>query len=121
MAADGASVHSVISGITGFLGPVDATLVGILFALGAALAVSLMALAIRKGTDAGDPIGALVIVILTNIVLFVPVTAIVYHPQYHLTVQSIAAFAAAGIVGTLLGRVFTYTSVSRIGRVEPSP
>lgn len=111
----------MISGITGFLGAIDATLVGILFALGAALAVSLMALAIRKGTDAGNPTGALVIVIFTNIVLFVPMTAIIYYPQYHLTVRSVAAFAAAGVVGTLLGRMFTYTSVSRIGasRTEP--
>lgn len=107
--------------IPGFVGASSGTLLGVLFALGAALAVSFMALAIRKGTDAGDPTGALVIVIATNIVLFVPATVIVHHPQYHLVLEAIAAFAAAGIVGTLLGRLFTYTSVSRIGasRTEP--
>ena len=75
-------------GIPGFVGTGSGTLLGVLFALGAASAVSLMALAIRKGTDAGDPTGALVIVIATNIVLFVPTTVIVHHPQYHLVFES---------------------------------
>lgn len=97
-------------------------LLGILLATGAALAISVMALTIRKETDEGNAIDALFVVILTNIVLFVPAAAYLYYPDYRLTPRSIAAFAAAGLVGTLLGRAFTYTSVERIGasRTEPS-
>ena len=111
----------MIPGTLGPLSAADSTILGILFALGAALAVSLVALTIRKGTDVGDPAGALVVVIFTNVVLFVPTTLVAYYPRYHLTPEAVVACAAAGLVGTLLGRLLTYVSVSRIGasRTEP--
>lgn len=97
------------------------TVLGVIFAIGAAFAVSCMALTIRMGTNDGKVTDTLFVVILTNITVFIPVAAILYYPRYHLTVEAVTAFAAAGLAGTLLGRAFTYTSVERIGasRTEP--
>ena len=97
------------------------TILGVVFALGAAFAVSFMALTIRMGTNDGKVTDTLFVVILTNIVVFVPLAGVLYYPHYHLTLNAVVAFAAAGLAGTLLGRAFTYTSVERIGasRTEP--
>ncbi len=96
-------------------------LVAILITLGAALALASQSLFLRIGTRDGQPSDAVFIVILVNLVLLLPPVAVFYYPTYGLTRLSVGAFIAAGIFGTVLGRLLKYTSIKRIGasRTEP--
>lgn len=94
---------------------------GVGLAAVATLSVALTSLGIRLGTDDGDTVDALVVVLAVNVLLLAPV-AVVYAPaEPPLTLPAVLAFAAAGVTGTLLGRMFYFTSISRIGssRTEP--
>lgn len=97
------------------------TVLGILLAIGAALCLGLTAVSVRIGTSRGGSDDALVVVLAVNVLLLVPTTAIRYYPDYSLTGVSIAAFAGAGLVGTMLGRAFFFKGIERIGasRAEP--
>lgn len=94
---------------------------GVALALLAALALAGQAVFIRLGTERGTSGDALVVVLATNVVAFVPLAAAAAYPDYGLTPRAVAAFVAAGIVGTLLGRAFFYAGIERIGasRAEP--
>ncbi|WP_276259578.1 DMT family transporter [Haloglomus litoreum] len=96
---------------------------GLAFAVGATLFSSLVALAIRAGTDT-DTAGsqnALLVVLLTNVVLILPVAVVSSYPDFGLTPTSVGAFAMAGVVGTLLGRSLSYASIERIGASRTAP
>jgi drug/metabolite transporter (DMT)-like permease len=96
---------------------------GALLGVVAALALSVAAISIRRGssTDGGSSFDALLVVLLINIVLLTPIALIVYYPDYNLTFRSILAFSAAGLVGTGAGRIFYYKSIELVGasRAEP--
>lgn len=99
----------------------SAPLLGIGLAALAALSIATTSLGIRLGTDDGTTVEALVVVLACNVLLLAPI-AVVYAPaEAPLTLRSALAFAAAGVTGTLLGRMFYFTSISRIGssRTEP--
>ncbi|WP_168215990.1 EamA family transporter [Halorussus marinus] len=96
-------------------------ILGVLLAVGAAIAVAVQSVSVRVGTDDGRATDALVVVLATNILLVVPAAAVVHYPTYSLTLRAIAAFVAAGAVGTLLGRIFYYTSIERIGASRSEP
>ena len=90
----------------------------------AALAAALLAVqnvAIRIGTDRGDVGDAVIVVMGTNLVLVAPLAAVRYYPTYGLTREAATAFAAAGIVGLLLGRVCTYAGIEAIGASRTTP
>lgn len=99
----------------------DAVLLGVAFAALAAVAISCSSLALRVGTTGGGAMDALIVVQLVNVVLFLPAAALLHAGDYRLTLTAVAAFGVAGLVGTVLGRAFTYTSIERIGasRTEP--
>lgn len=87
----------------------------------ASFSLAIQNILIRKGTDTGRAYDAVFVVMLTNIVILVPIIAIVYYPNYGLTWQSVISFTAAGLLGTMVGRAFKYVSIGRIGasRTEP--
>lgn len=107
--------------------PVFTELLGSLSVLGiglaalAALSIALTSLGIRLGTDDGSTIEALVVVLACNVLLLAPIAAVYAPAEAPLTLRSALAFGAAGVTGTLLGRLFYFTSISRIGssRTEP--
>lgn len=60
-------------------------------------------------------------IMTVNLVVLTPLIAVVYYPAYGVTTDSLAAFVAAGVFGTLLGRICGYTSIDRIGASRASP
>ena len=96
-------------------------LVGVLLSLGAAFAGASQNLFIRIGTDEGNAYDAVLVVMLLNVVLLLPPVLVIYYPDYGLTRQSWISFIAAGVLGTLLGRMCTYSSIDRIGASRTAP
>lgn len=109
----------------GQLGPVtiDEALFGLLLALAAMVAISIMSLTIRVGTadDEHGALNVLFVVLLTNVFVLVPGALLLHTGDLGITVDALWAFALAGITGTMVARVFAYTSIKRIGssRTEP--
>lgn len=99
----------------------QAVLVGVVLAAVAALAVAVQSVSVRVGTDEGRATDALVVVLFTNVAIIVPAALVLHYPDYSITRDSVLAFVAAGIVGTLLGRIFYYTSIQRIGASRSEP
>lgn len=95
--------------------------VGVGLSVLAALCLAVQALAIRAGTTSRDIVGLLAVVFGVNIVVLLPVAAVVTGPAHGLTVIALGAFAAAGVLGSLLGRVCYFVGIARLGasRAEP--
>ncbi|WP_331234093.1 EamA family transporter [Natronorarus salvus] len=93
---------------------------GVGLALLAACCLAGQALTIRLATRHGRANDALLVVIAVNVVVLFPL-AFLLDPNPTVTPRSIAAFAGAGIVGTMLGRAFFYEGIKRVGasRAEP--
>ncbi|MFC6766113.1 EamA family transporter [Natrinema soli] len=90
-------------------------LVGAVLGIGGALMIAVTSLLVRIGTNEGGANDALVVVLICNVVILAPVSLVLYYPTYGLTPTSVVAFAFAGVVGTMLGRVFYFVSIERIG------
>lgn len=88
---------------------------GLLAAAVAAVALAAQALLIRVGTDGGRASDAVVVGLLVNVVVLLPVTAAVHYPAVGLTLRSVGAFVAAGLVGSLAGRAFYFEGIGRAG------
>lgn len=95
--------------------------VAILFSLGAAVAAASNQLFVRIGTEEGEAYDAVFVVMVVNLVVLVPLVLLFYYPEYGLTRRSWLSFMAAGVLGTLLGRLFLYSSIDRIGASRTSP
>lgn len=96
-------------------------LLGVALAFGAALSAAAHHVLVRVATDTGRTYDAVLFVMVTNVVFLVPVVGVLYYPTYRLTPVAWGSFIAAGLVGTLLGRMFLYTSIERIGASRTSP
>lgn len=94
---------------------------GVALALCAALFIGIQAVCVRAGTTDGSAHEALLVGLLVNTGTFLPLALVASYPRYVLSPASVAAFAAAGIVGTLLGRAFEYVSIERIGASRSEP
>ncbi|MCY4730010.1 EamA family transporter [Natronomonas gomsonensis] len=90
-------------------------------AVAAALFLAIQVGCIRIGTDSGRSNDALIVVLLVNITVLVPVALVVGYPDYSLSRNSLLAFAAAGLVGTMMGRAFEYAGIERIGASRSEP
>lgn len=90
-------------------------------ALLAALMLSITAVCIRVGSQDGGAKQAVLVVLLINTIVLLPLSILIYHGQYGLNWTSLPAFIGAGIIGTLLGRLFYYSGIERVGasRAEP--
>jgi drug/metabolite transporter (DMT)-like permease len=95
--------------------------VGIGLAAIAAVSVACTSLGVRVGMDRGRTMDALVVVLLCNLLILLPATAVLYYPEYGVTLRSALAFVAAGLTGTLLGRLCYFNGISLLGssRTEP--
>ena len=94
---------------------------GVLLALLGATALAVQSLAIRYGTVASDTTDAMVVVFTINLVVLLPAAFLLGDPLAELTPSAVAAFTAAGLVGTLAGRAVHFEGIRRIGssRAEP--
>ena len=93
----------------------------ILFAILAALFVSTTSIAVRLGTERSKSSDILAVVIVVNLVVFIPLAFAIHYPNHGLTFRSMGAFIVAGIVGTVLARSLFYEGIRYIGasRAEP--
>lgn len=96
-------------------------LIGSALAVAAALFLAIQVVCVRIGTDSGRSNDALIVVLLVNIVILVPVAIVVGYPDYIVPPDAILSFAAAGLVGTMLGRAFEYAGIERIGASRSEP
>lgn len=88
---------------------------GVIFALLAALLAGISHILIRVGTQHdGKSAEVLVIVLMMNLIVFVPM-AIIDLPAYEFSWRTFLAFAGSGLAGTILGRSFSYEGIKRIG------
>lgn len=94
---------------------------GVVLSIGGAFALACSYLCIRVGTNRGMAATAVLTIMAVNLVVLTPLVAVFYYPTYEVTLDSLAAFATAGVFGTLLGRVCGYTSIDRIGASRASP
>lgn len=95
--------------------------VGATLALIAAVAIAAQVIFVRVGTEQGDPIDVLTVVLTISTAIVVAIAAVLYYPSYRLTTESTLAFVGAGITGTFLGMIAYYASIQRLGasRTEP--
>lgn len=97
-------------------------LFGALLALTAALCLGAQALLVRLGTVDGRSFDVLAGVLVVNVAILVPLAAVTASgPALGLTVTAFLAFVAAGIVGTLLGRIFYFAAIGAIGATRTEP
>lgn len=96
-------------------------LLGVGLAVLAAVALAAQSLAVRVGTDSYRVTDALLVVFAVNLALLLPAAALAWTPGQAIHGASIAAFVAAGILGSLLGRVCYFVGIERLGasRTEP--
>lgn len=94
---------------------------GVALAAFAALSIAGQAMFIRLGTANGRSNDALAVVVVVNLLLLLPAAALLAYPDYGLTTRAVLAFAAAGLLGTLVGRGLLYAGIKRVGasRAEP--
>jgi len=96
-------------------------LLAVLLAVAATFSTAVGSLFVRLGTDEGRASDGVLVVIGVNVLVLLPVVAVVYYPNYGLTPVSLVSFAAAGVLGTMLGRAFKYTAIERIGASRAAP
>lgn len=96
-------------------------LLAIGLAIGAAISSAASNLSVRKGTDGGKIEDAILVVAVVNVAVLLPVVAVRYYPDYGLTWLSLASFAVAGILGTLIGRALNFISIDKIGASRTAP
>lgn len=99
----------------------DVLTVGVLLAAFGACALAVQSLSIRYGTITSASSEALVVVLAVNVLALVPGAFLLGSPIEELTRKSLAAFTAAGLLGTMVGRAMHYEGIKRIGssRAEP--
>ncbi|MDZ5813160.1 DMT family transporter, partial [Halorubrum sp. AD140] len=97
------------------------SLVGLALATTAAVLLAVQNLCVRIGTTSGSTSDAVVIVMSINLGVIGPVAAVLHYPDYGLSPVAVGAFATAGIVGLVLGRVCMFAGINRIGASRTTP
>lgn len=95
-------------------------LLGVALSTLGALAFAGYFICIRLGTTDGRLLDMLVISLVTNVILVVPIAAIVVGTP-DVPLDAIAAFALVGVVGSFLARIITFESVRTIGASRTAP
>ena len=89
---------------------------GIMFALCGAVSIASTAIFVRIATrNGGKAFYAVIVSLIMNLIIVVPVVAVVYYPDYGITPKSAIAFAGAGLAGTLIGRVAYFEGIQKVG------
>lgn len=97
------------------------SLVGVGFAVLAALALAAQSLAVRVGTKTQSVAAVTAVMYAVNLVVLLPLAAVVAYPDFALTPRAVVAFAVAGLLGSLVGRLCYFIGIERLGssRTEP--
>ena len=90
-------------------------LLGALLAITSAIFSALQGLSIRRGTETGSVGEVLFVVLVMNTLIYVPFSILFYHPNYGVNLYSGIAFVGAGVIGSLLVRIFLYSGIERVG------
>ena len=89
---------------------------GIIFALCGAVSIASTAIFVRIATrNGGKAFYAVIVSLIMNLIIVIPVVAVVYYPDYGITPKSAIAFAGAGLAGTLIGRVAYFEGIQKVG------
>jgi drug/metabolite transporter (DMT)-like permease len=96
-------------------------LIGVGFAVLAAVGLTIQSLTVRLGTRTNSVSDVISVMFVVNLLVLIPVAAIVEHPEYNVTLASLLAFAVAGILGSFVARSCYFIGIARIGasRTEP--
>lgn len=96
-------------------------LVGVGFAVLAAVGLTVQSLAVRVGTRTRSVSAVVAVIFAVNLLVVVPVAVAVEYPGYDVTLVSLLAFAVAGVLGSLLARLAYFVGIARLGasRTEP--
>lgn len=96
-------------------------LIGAFLGIGSALFFAISIIFVRKATVTGEPLAAVHASAWISVLVFLPLSVVVYYPDFGVTTESFLAFVGAGILGTILGRFFYFAGTGRIGasRTEP--
>lgn len=96
-------------------------LVGVGFAVLAAVGLTVQSLAVRLGTKTHSVSDIIAVIFVVNLLVLVPTAGAVEYPRYNVTLVSLFAFAVAGILGSLVARLCYFVGIARIGasRTEP--
>lgn len=97
------------------------SLAGLALAIAAAVLLAVQNLCIRVGTATGDTSDAVIVVMGVNLVMVGPVAVVVHYPEYGLSPTAVVAFATAGVVGLVLGRICMFAGIERIGASRTTP
>jgi len=97
------------------------SLVGVAFAVVSALCLAAQSLAVRLGSKTHSITDVVAVMYAVNLVVFVPVTAVVADPKYEVTWVAVAAFTVSGLLGSLIARYCYFVGIERLGssRTEP--
>ncbi|MDT3434893.1 DMT family transporter [Haloarcula sp. 1CSR25-25] len=96
-------------------------LVGVGFAVLAAVGLAVQSLAVRLGTRTHSISSVIGVMFAVNLLVLLPVAGISAYPDYNITPVSLGAFAVSGILGSLLARYCYFVGIARLGasRTEP--
>lgn len=99
----------------------DSVLFGAGLAALAAVGLAVQSLAVRVGTRTRSVSEVVAVVFAVNLLVLVPTAAVAAYPRYQVTVESLLAFAAAGVLGSLVARLAYFVGIARLGasRTEP--
>ncbi|WP_323192263.1 EamA family transporter [Halostella sp. PRR32] len=95
-------------------------LLGTILATVASLMFAFQYLFVRLGTQKGSVTDVVFVTLLSNVVLLIPPAVLLYDISA-MSTEAIAAFAAAGLSGSLFARIFSFSSIQRIGANRTSP
>lgn len=97
------------------------SLLGVGFAVLAAVGLAVQSLAVRLGSKTHPVSDIVSVMFVANLLVVVPVTGVVEYPRYDVTPVSLLAFALAGILGSFVARFCYFVGIARIGasRTEP--
>jgi len=100
---------------------VSATLLGVSLAVLAAAGLAVQSLAVRLGTETRTVPEVIAAMFALNLLVLVPVTAVVAYPAYAISARALGAFVVAGLLGSLAARYCYFVGIARLGasRTEP--
>lgn len=79
------------------------------------MAISVLSIIIKKATITGTVNEVIGVMLMVNVLIYVPLSIVFYFPSLHLTLESALAFVASGILASFLYRIFLYSGIERIG------
>lgn len=98
---------------------ISTALLGAILATIAALMFAFQYLFVRLATQEGTVTEVIFVTLLSNVLLLVPVTVVLY--DFSMSLTGVLAFVAAGLAGSLFARICSFTSIKRIGASRTSP